>query len=295
MEILFDPRRVLLHKLRALRQFGRAATFLMEEAAHDLELRLSTVGRTFEKAAVLHGFTDDAAKAVAASGKAGAIVRFEADAAFLDGWHGGGRTRITPVDDLGEPGESFDLAVSLYGLGEVNDLPGSLIQIRRLLRPDGLFLGCLAGAGMLRELRDCLLRAESALAGGAAPRVHPFTDIRDAGALLQRAGFALPVADLEEVTVRYGSAIALMHDLRAMGMTSSLAAGLKSTPRRDLFLHAAEIYQRDYADPDGRVRATFSTIWVSGWAPHHSQQKPLKRGSAKVSLAEALKPPTDEG
>src|SRR5690606_21959196 len=165
---------------------------------------------------------------------------------------------------------------------------GMLIQIRRALRPDGLFLGCMAGAGTLAELRDALLSAETELYGGASPRVYPFADVRAAGALLQRAGFALPVADHETVTVRYDSIFALMRDLRAMGATSSLSARSRRPATKGLLMRAGEIYAERYSDPDGRIRATFSTIWLSGWAPHASQQKPLKPGSAKVSLAKIL-------
>jgi hypothetical protein len=164
-----------------------------------------------------------------------------------------------------------------------------LVQIRRALRPDGLFLGCMAGAGTLAELREALLAAETELTGGASPRVAPLVDVRDAGALLQRAGFALPVADHETVTVRYDSMFSLMRDLRAMGATSSLAARSRKPARRELFMRAAEIYSARFSDPDGRVRATFSTIWLSGWAPHASQQQPARRGSATMSLAEALR------
>jgi SAM-dependent methyltransferase len=185
--------------------------------------------------------------------------------------------------------ESIDLAVSLLSLHEANDLPGALIQIRRALRPDGLFLGAIAGGGTLAELREALLAAETEIYGGASPRVAPFTDVRDAGALLQRAGFALPVADVEPLTVRYDSIFALMRDLRAMGAANALIARSRRPGSRRLFARAAEIYKERFSDPDGRVRATFSIVWMSGWAPHASQQKPLKRGSAEVSLTKVLK------
>ena len=176
--------------------------------------------------------------------------------------------------------------MSLLSLQEANDLPGALIQIRRALRPDGLFLGAIAGGGTLAELRESLLAAETELYGGASPRVAPFTDVRDAGALLQRAGFALPVADVETVTVRYASMFGLLRDLRAMGASNALVARTRR-PSRRLFARAAEIYAERFADPDGRIRATFAIVWMSGWAPHASQQKPLKPGSATVSLAKS--------
>ena len=138
------------------------------------------------------------------------------------------------------------------------------------------------------ELRDSLLAAETELSGGVSPRVIPFADVRDIGGLLQRAGFALPVADVETVTVRYADMFALMRDLRAMGATNALVARSRSPATRALFARAAQIYAERFADPDGRIRATFSVLWMSGWAPDASQQKPLKPGSARMSLAEAL-------
>jgi SAM-dependent methyltransferase len=184
--------------------------------------------------------------------------------------------------------ESFDLAVSALALQNVNDLPGALAQIRRCLRPDGLFLGCLIGGRSLEELRNALGAAEVEIAGGTSPRVAPFADVRDMGALLQRAGFALPVADVEPLIVRYAHMFALLADLRAMGATNVLVERLRRPARRQLFLRAAEIYAQRHSDPDGRLRATFELIFLSGWAPHESQQKPLKPGSARMRLAEAL-------
>jgi SAM-dependent methyltransferase len=170
----------------------------------------------------------------------------------------------------------------------MNDIPGMLAQIRRALRPDGLFLGAFAGAGTLGELRESFLAAESELYGGVSPRVIPFPDVRDAGGLLQRAGLALPVADVETLTVRYDTLFSLMADLRAMGETSPLVDRPRRPGTRKLFSRAAEIYAERFADPDGRIKASFSIVWMSGWAPDASQQKPLKPGSAKVSLASVL-------
>ena len=184
--------------------------------------------------------------------------------------------------------ESTDLIVSALALHTVNDLPGTLAQIRRALRPDGLFLACLPGGQTLHELRHAFASAEAELTGGASPRVAPFADLRDLGGLLQRAGLALPVTDTDVVTVRYASMFALMADLRAMGATSSLVQRSRRPLRRDVLMRAAAIYGEKFADGDGRVRATFELIWLSGWAPHESQQKPLRPGSAKMRLAEAL-------
>lgn len=185
--------------------------------------------------------------------------------------------------------ESFDLAVSALALHMVNDLPGALVQIRRSLRPDGLFIGAIIGGGSLRELREALGEAEAEVTGGASPRIAPFADVRDMGGLLQRAGFALPVADSEPLNVRYDDLFALMADLRAMGATNALAERLRRPTRRQVFLRAAEIYAERFSDPDGRIRATFEVIFLSGWAPHASQQKPLAPGSARMRLADALR------
>lgn len=283
MEPIFEPATLIASKRRALHIADSGARFLMARAAEDLGDRLGAVERHFAKAAALFCQTPDAAAMLRESGKAQKVVRVEADAALLAGDGIAAQPETVPF----EP-ESIDLAVSLYGLHEMNDVPGMLVQIRRALRPDGLFLGCMAGAGTLGELREALLVAETELSGGAGPHVFPFTDVRDAGGLLQRAGFALPVADHETITVRYDTMFALMRDLRAMGTTNALAARSRKPSPRALFLRAAEIYADRFSDADGRVRATFSTIWLSGWAPHASQQKPLRPGSAKVSLAKVL-------
>lgn len=283
MEPVFDLQSLMARKRRARRIDDRGAHFLMQRAAEDVADRLSTVQRSFGTAASILSQTDAAQRMLQQSGKVESIFRVETDAALLDGDGLVAQDEILPLQP-----ESVDLVISLYALQEANDLPGMLIQIRRSLRPDGLFLGCLAGAGTLGELREALLTAETELYGGASPRVFPFADVRDMGGLLQRAGFALPVTDSESVTVRYDSMFALIRDLRAMGATNSLLARSRKPASKALFLRAAEIYAERFSDPDGRVRATFSTIWLSGWAPHASQQKPLEPGSAKVSLAKVL-------
>ncbi|MBN9220126.1 MAG: methyltransferase domain-containing protein [Mesorhizobium sp.] len=284
MQPILDTPLWLAHKRRALIHPSEGADFLMNRAAEDLADRLGAVERRFGKAAALFCQTSAAAGVLAASGKAADVDRIEADAAFLDGGPG----RIAPLEAVPFEPQSLDLAVSLLSLQAMNDIPGMLIQIRRALRPDGLFLGAFAGAGTLGELRESLLAAETELYGGASPRVTPFTDVRDAGALLQRAGFALPVADVETVTVRYANLFALMADLRAMGETSALADRSRRPGSRRLFARAAEIYAERFSDHDGRIRASFSMVWLSGWAPDASQQKPLKPGSAKVSLKTIL-------
>jgi len=182
---------------------------------------------------------------------------------------------------------SQDLIVSLMSLHWANDLPGALSQIRRALKPDGLFLGTLLGAGTLKELRAVLTEAELEARGGAQARVSPFADGFDGAALLQRAGFALPVADVDRVTVRYHDMLALIRDLRAMGETNVLA-GPQRPLTRSIIARAARLYGERYSEPDGRIAATFEIVHLAGWAPHESQQKPLPRGSARMRLADAL-------
>lgn len=181
----------------------------------------------------------------------------------------------------------YDLIVSLLSLHFANDLPGLLIQIRRALQPDGLFMGALFGGDTLYELRRVLLRAESEITGGAAPRIAPFGQVRDLGALLQRAGFALPVADQDTITVRYQNPLTLLQDVRAMGAGNCMTQSTRPL-RRDVLMRAIELYRSEFAQADGKVPATFQMISLSGWAPHDSQQKPLKPGSAKQRLADAL-------
>lgn len=185
--------------------------------------------------------------------------------------------------------ESLDLVLSTLSLHSVNDLPGTLIQINRALKPDGLFLAAMFGGETLWELRECLMQAELALKNGASPRVFPFADKQQAGALLQRAGFALPVVDSDILTVTYDTMFKLMHDIRGMGEGNIIAARSRANPGKAFFMEAARHYTERFSDPDGRIRASFEIIYMIGWAPHESQQKPLRPGSAKTRLAEALK------
>jgi SAM-dependent methyltransferase len=183
---------------------------------------------------------------------------------------------------------SLDLVVSALALQFVNDLPGALIQVRRALKPDGLLLAALVGGESLAELREAIAAAESEIEGGISPRVAPFADVRELGALLQRAGFALPVVDNERLVVRYDSVFALMRDLRRMGATNVLHERRRRPLRRATLRRMTEIYAKRFSDADGRLRASFEIVWLSGWAPHESQQKPLKPGSATQRLADAL-------
>lgn len=253
--------------------------FLLTRAVEDLGERLATVLRQFELA--LDIATPLPLVAPAVAGKATQIVRMaEAEGGIAD--------LVGDCEALPFATERADLAVSLLALHGVNDLPGALVQIRRALRPDGLFVGCLLGGRTLQELRQVLLQAEAETSGGASPRVAPFADLRDMGSLLQRAGFALPVVDSELVTVRYRDILGLLRDLRAMGWTNALAHRSRTGLRRSTLMRAAALYAEQFADEDGRLRASFEIVWLSGWAPHESQQKPLRPGSAKARLADAL-------
>lgn len=282
---IFNRALMLQYRRRAFAKALPGADFLLARAAEDLGDRLDAVERHFAVAIDLAGHNGLGALALARSGKADKIICIERDQTFL---HGAFPAIIGDEEALPLDARSADLIVSLLAFQSANDLPGVLIQIIRALKPDGLFLAAMAGGGTLGELRESLLQAEIELAGGGSPRVSPFADVRDAGALLQRAGFALPVTDVETVTVRYDSMFDLMRDLRAMGMQNALVDRSRRPATRQLFIRAAQIYAERFADADGRIRATFATIWMSGWAPHESQQKPLKRGSATSSLADAL-------
>jgi SAM-dependent methyltransferase len=194
--------------------------------------------------------------------------------------------RFDARERLEAPG-AHDLAVSLYSLQAINDLPGALAQIRHALKPDGLFLGALLGGGTLKELREAFAHGESQTSGGASPRVSPFADVRDLGALLSRAGFGLPVADVERLSVRYGDFLGLARDLRAHGLTNVLAQRSRKSLRRDTLAAMLAHYAAAHG-VEGKLVATFETIFLTGWSPHASQQQPLKPGSAKARLADAL-------
>jgi len=192
-------------------------------------------------------------------------------------------------DDLALATERYDAVFSVLDLQSFNDVPGALIQMRRALKPDGMLLACLFAGDTLAELRQSWLAAESAVTGGASPRVAPMIDVRELGALLQRAGLALPVADLDRTIVRYADAVALIHEIRELGLSNTLAGRARRFTRREVMAAAVTHYQQNFADADGRVRATVEIAWLTGWAPHESQQQPLKPGSAKARLADALK------
>ena len=260
--------------------------FLLDRAAEDLVERLATVKRSFRSVLDLGSPRPTVAARLADALPDAEITRAASSVKTL----GSGRWRSLVADEEQQPfaPESFDLIVSLQALHAVNDLPGTLVQVRRALKPDGLFLGCLFAGSTLSEMRDSFSVAEAEIAGGTSPRVAPFSDLRALGGLLQRAGFGLPVADIEPLTVRYAHLFKLFGDLRAMGGTNALSLRHKAPLSRALLARAADVYAEGHADPDGRLRATFEVAWLSGWAPHESQQKPAKPGSARMLLATAL-------
>ncbi|KAF1855606.1 hypothetical protein Lal_00002647 [Lupinus albus] len=289
MDLLFDLPLVTRRRERAAETRTEGADFLLELAGRELAERLSVVERHFDEAVELHGGLGNAAAHCLATGKIGGLRRLETARVFA------ARNEpiaIAALEDVPLGTQSINLVISSLALHLTNDTPGVLIRIRQALKPDGLLLAAIPSAGTLQELRDVLLATEAELSGGASPRVIPFADVRDIGALLQRAGFALPVVDAESVTVRYDTLFDLMRDLRAMGMANPLMGRSRQPLSRQFFIRAAQIYAERYSDPDGRIRATFSFVYASGWAPHESQQKPLKPGSAKMKLADALRVPS---
>jgi SAM-dependent methyltransferase len=258
------------------------AGFLLDRVVEDLDDRLGAVLRTF--GTVLDLATPGAGAAQVLTTRYPEAIHLRLSAVPRPG----GNRIIGDPEFLPLAAGSLDLAVSLLAFHAVNDLPGTLIQLRRALRPDGLFLGCLLGGATLTELRQSFAQAESEIEGGVSPRVAPFAAVREAGALLQRAGFALPVADTDTLTVRYADPFGLMRDLRAMGMTNVLTERRRTPLRRATLVRTAEVYAERFSDADGRIRATFEVLWLSGWVPHESQQKPLRPGTAKSRLADAL-------
>ncbi|MBS7541092.1 methyltransferase domain-containing protein [Ancylobacter lacus] len=277
---VFDAAALAAHRRRAL-ALG-PEPFLLERVAEDLADRLSAVNRRFALAADIGTPSGELRRALAGHPAIDQLVAVgPAERADIDAVMAGEALPLAPG--------SVDLVVSALALQTIDDLPGLLAQIRRALKPDGLLLAALFGAGTLAELRESFAIAESETTGGISPRVAPFADLRDLGGLLQRAGLALPVTDIDRVVVRYADPLALFADLRRMGATNPLADRLRTPLRRATLTRLLEVYAERFADPDGRVRATFEIAWISGWAPHESQQQPLRPGSAKARLADALK------
>ena len=264
--VLFD-RALLARRLARAKKLG-PATFLLDRVNEDMADRLAAVNREFAEAADI--WTPGEGISLP-----GLNVR------HVDIGSGDETLPFAPA--------SLALVVSALALQSVNDLPGVLAQIRRALKADGLLLAALVGGDSLTELRQSFAAAEAECEGGVSPRVVPFADLRDIGGLLQRAGLALPVTDVDRVVVRYDNAFALMNDLRRMGATNVLLERRRKPTRPATMMRMAQIYSERFSDPDGRIRATFDIVWLSAWAPHESQPKPLRPGSATASLEEAVK------
>jgi SAM-dependent methyltransferase len=276
-----------LDRAWAVARGGAAPDFLLVRAAEDLGDRLSLVKRRFPLAADVGSPGPHGAAALAAAGQVDCVIRVaptQASGGMGDFLPAVGDLERLPIGD-----SCLDLIISLTALQTVNDLPGALVQMRRALKGDGLLVVAMVGGETLTELRQSFTIAESEIVGGASPRVAPFVDVRALGSLAQRAGLALPVVDLDRVVVRYPDIFALLADLRAMGAANALDARSRKPLRREVLLRAAAVYFEKFADPDGRLRATFDLVWLAAWAPHESQPKPLEPGSAKTRLADALK------
>lgn len=283
--IVFD--RALVHRRRVRHGADLPRhEFLLRHVAEDLAWRLSVISRRFPIVVDLGAHHGVLARALAGLPGVEVMIHLDRSAALLEAI--GGLRVVADEEVLPLKSRSVDLVVSALALQTVNDLPGTLVQIERSLKPDGLFLGALLGGATLRELREALVVAETETTGGASPRVAPFADVRDLGALLQRAGFALPVADSDTIEVAYGSALELMRDLRGMGWSNALAERSRRPLRRDTLARAVEVYADRFARPDGRIVATFEVVTLTGWSPAATQQQPLRPGSAQTRLADAL-------
>lgn len=281
--MIFDRKRLARHRARAAAGLTRH-DFLFREAADRLADRLDDTTRRFPLALDLGSHGGQLREVLQGRGGIETLVESDLSPALLRG------PLAVCADEEFLPFReaSFDAALSVLSLHWVNDLPGALVQLRRALKPDGLFLAMLFGGQTLKELRQSLELAMLETTGGLAAQVSPFIDVRDAGGLLQRAGFALPVVDSQLVTVSYDNLFALMQELRGMGETNTLLHARKNFSRRDTFLRAAEIYQKKFSDAEGRITATFELVTLTGWTPHASQQQAAKRGSATASLKDFL-------
>jgi len=291
---VFNRHSIRLHRDRAAPEF-RGHDFLFREVALRLADRLDDIKRTFPLAADVGCHGGELARQLKDRGGIETLVQCDlspkmARRAADRRVHGNMRVFSVAADEelLPFAAGRFDLIVSSLSLHWTNDLPGALVQIRRALKPDGLFLGAFLGGETLTELRGALAEAEIAEEGGLSPRVSPFADVRDAGALLQRTGFALPVVDCDTLTVSYPDPLGLMADLRRMGESNAVLERRKAFTRRATLLAAAMRYQEKFADEAGRVPATFQVIYMTAWAPDASQPKPLRPGQAKTRLADAL-------
>ncbi|MCF6320898.1 MAG: SAM-dependent methyltransferase [Rhizobiaceae bacterium] len=289
MEVLYNHNKRLLRQLRAIRINSAGADFLVERIAEDFALRICAINREFTNAVDLYSFSGKLSNALVGLENISSIRRFEQpDVAKVLYGKSNEVIEPWPMDSNKPLPEGLDLVVSAMGLHTSNNLPEQLSRIISAMKKDGLLMMALPVSGTLKELRECLVEAELELTGGAALRVNPFIDLQQAGSLIQSAGFKLPVVDREDFIVRYDNLFSLIRDLRAMGVTSVLEYESSYRTHRQLFHRADELYRQKYCDEDGRIRASFCLAYMTGWAPHEDQQKPLKPGSAKFSLARGL-------
>lgn len=289
--LLFDQNLVRRHRQRAAKKFADFA-FLKDEAAIRLADRLGLMRRDFDLCLDIGAHDGRLARHFAALGKTAQIIQAEPAIGLAAAAQEVGPAVVHALTDLPYAPHSFDAVFSCLSLHWVDDLPGLMVQMRHLLKPDGLLLVSVLGGNSLTELRHVLVEAEQEITGGISPRCAPMADIRDVGGLLGRAGLALPVADSDRLTVHYPHIFKLMEDLRGMGEQNALLARLKMPTRRAVFMRAAELYQQRFGLADGQIPASFEIITLTGWAPHDSQQKPLRQGSAQHRLAAMLD--TDE-
>jgi NADH dehydrogenase [ubiquinone] 1 alpha subcomplex assembly factor 5 len=287
---VFDRATLRARRTRAAERLGEV-DFLIRTAAERLLERLRDVRRDFPLALELGCHTGQLAAVLRGCPQIGRLV--QADLAYEMVRRAAGPRLVADEEALPVGPGSLDLVISCFSLHWVNDLPGTLAQIRYALKPDGLFLAAMPGGTTLAELRESLMRAELELDGGAAPRVSPFVDVRDAGMLLQRAGFALPLVDVDTITVTYDHALRLMQELRAMGEANALVERGHASLKRATLLRACGIYQELFGDDGNRVPATFQILMLSGWAPDPGQPQPIRRGSGRINLAEALGVPAE--
>ncbi|MCF8467071.1 MAG: methyltransferase domain-containing protein [Sneathiella sp.] len=284
--ILFDRKAVRNHRDRAAGLDWPRHRFLFDEVADRMAERLLDLTGSFDTVLDLGCRGGAFGRKLAAMNVTKEIISADLSVQMLPEVMS--RAIVADEEFLPFKAQSFDLVGSVLGLHWTNDLPGALSQIAKVLKPNGLFLGALFGIESLKELKWCLMEAESEVAGGVSPRISPFTEVRDAGALLQRAGLALPVTDMDIVTLKYPDPFALMRELRGMGETNALIGRQKTFTGRRILSRAAELYIQHFSDRDGQISATFQIIYMTGWSPHESQQKPMVRGSGQLNLGEIL-------
>ncbi len=281
----FDSHLIRQRRARAAAGYGEF-NFLKTLVAGELGERLLDSNRSFETGLDIGSHRGEVRQPLLATGKLARLIHTDSVDAMV---RQAPAPRIVMDEErLAIAPSSIDFVTSALVLHRLNDLPGALIQIRQALRPDGLFVGAMFGGETLTELRAAFSEAEAQIEGGISPRVAPFADVRDMGGLMQRAGFALPVVDADRHAVTYETPFALLRDLRGMGETNALNDRRKNPLRKATLMRMAEIYSDRFGTPDGRVKATFQIVYLAGWAPHETQQKPLRPGSAAQRLANAL-------